>query len=578
MKLKQSLPLLFIAVIALILRLIWLDKVPTGITGDELDYVLNAKAVFLTGKDITGTWSPFSLTTPPNEFPKAELPYLIMAPFIGISNFSLFAARLPYALISVLLVLIMYLISYKLFGKNIALLTGFVMAINPWSVYFGRTAYDTQLAVFFYFLALYILLIAKKWHILLAFPILFLAFFSYIGTKILLIPFVVIVTFYVWHKNKKRYLKQYTTLFLLCVGLVFFFIFSLQNRALLRTGDFLSPNNSKIINTVDTERRLSIKTPIRQLMSNKAVVFGKESINTYLGAFSPGLLFLYAESSPFISLWYHGLFYYIDFLFILLGLVYLFKENRSLWVFLISLIFIAPLPAVASSVGLSYSIRSSLLFPLLTLFISLGIWYIFSLKKGGLYKVLITGLLIISYVILLTNFMYIYLFRHPIFDSDSSGLSGRILSRYIQLAKNKNREITVIEGTSLGRSSTFKQHLFYTNGYNKFTKEKIRRSIINDSSSYDNLKIALCPNEPFSKEATVVSPSGTNCLTLPKGDNLLIAKLSDGGGIYSIYNDTICRKYKLSRYPQNITLEDFEIENLSEKKFCEKFITDLNPK
>jgi hypothetical protein len=63
-----------IILLALVFRLVWLDKVPTGITDDELGFVLNAKAVFLTGKDLSGVWSPFSLTPVTGEFPQAAGP------------------------------------------------------------------------------------------------------------------------------------------------------------------------------------------------------------------------------------------------------------------------------------------------------------------------------------------------------------------------------------------------------------------------------------------------------------------------------------------------------------------------
>ena len=94
LKLKKRIPLglLLIIILALFLRLIWLDKVPNGITDDELIFVLNAKAVFFTGSDISGVWNPLTLAPIPGITPMAELPSLIMAPFIGILPLSLFAS------------------------------------------------------------------------------------------------------------------------------------------------------------------------------------------------------------------------------------------------------------------------------------------------------------------------------------------------------------------------------------------------------------------------------------------------------------------------------------------------------
>lgn len=61
-----------------------------------------------------------------------------------------------------------------------------------------------------------------------------------------------------------------------------------------------------------------------------------------------------------------------------------------------------------------------------------------------------------------------------------------------------------------------------------------------------------------------------------KIEKFSIAKLSDGGEIYGVLDNNVCRDHALSRYPNGIKIDDFEIEKMSEKTFCEKFITNLN--
>ncbi|MBI4130050.1 glycosyltransferase family 39 protein, partial [Candidatus Roizmanbacteria bacterium] len=182
---------------ALFLRLFLLDKIPAGISHDELDYVFNAKAVYLTGSDVTGTWNPLSLTTPPYEVPKAELPYLFIAPFIGPFNFSLFAARLPFVIANLLLILVIVAIAKKLFDSKTAIIAGLLMSINPWNIYFSRTSYDTPLAVLFYYVGMLLVLSLSGWPILLAVPFFAVAFFSYIGTKLVIVPLSTILLSYV---------------------------------------------------------------------------------------------------------------------------------------------------------------------------------------------------------------------------------------------------------------------------------------------------------------------------------------------------------------------------------------------
>src|SRR3989344_949311 len=48
--------------LSLFIRTVLLDKIPIGITNDNMIFVLNAKAVFYTGRDVTGTWHPHTFS------------------------------------------------------------------------------------------------------------------------------------------------------------------------------------------------------------------------------------------------------------------------------------------------------------------------------------------------------------------------------------------------------------------------------------------------------------------------------------------------------------------------------------
>lgn len=577
---KNILFLLLIICLALTLRLFWLNKIPAGISNDEVDYILNAKTIFLTGKDMSQTWSPLSLSTPPFEKPKAELPYLIISPIIGVFNFSLFNAKLPYAIISVLLVAVIYLIINRLFGKTQAIITGLIMAINPWSIYFGRTAYEAPIAVFFFFFAFYILLITKGWKILWAFLPLFIAFFSYIGTKVIFIPFVLIAISYAWYAiNRKRFIKQYLLLFLLCVLTLLYFIFSPQSQRVLSRAPSLTSINSPVIaDLVNNERHLSLENPFTFYATNKLNTFIKGNVNKYMEVFSANFLFLYGENSAFISLRDQGPFYYFDLLFLILGIVVLFQKDKKLWVFLLGIAAISPLPSIASVDGASYSLRSSLLFPIIALFISLGIWRIVTLRKNKLYIYTISGFLTIVYVILVANFLYNYFFRYPVYGAETFNLSGRIVSKYIELAKEKKDKVIIVEHTdNLASISLFKQYLFYSNSYNKNTVNEVAELVRKKGHSFHHITAAGCPEQLLPNTIVIVA-SGSCPAIQTKIDKFSIAKLSDGGEIYGIFDTNICNDYALSRYPNGIKINDFEIEKMSERTFCEKFITNLNEK
>ena len=89
---KQPCLLFFILLFAALIRLFLLNSFPTGISNDELHFVLNAKSVFLQFTDLARNgWNPLSLQTIPQEA-SSELTFLLAAPFIGSLPLSLFGA------------------------------------------------------------------------------------------------------------------------------------------------------------------------------------------------------------------------------------------------------------------------------------------------------------------------------------------------------------------------------------------------------------------------------------------------------------------------------------------------------
>ncbi|HEX8965176.1 MAG TPA: hypothetical protein VF820_01950 [Patescibacteria group bacterium] len=576
---KILIHLIILIIVSSILRFVFLDRIPIGIGGDELDYVMNAKALVINGSDISKQWNPFILKTPPFEVPKAELPYFLVAPYIGIMPLSLLHARVPYAMYSILFVILMYFLSLEFFkDKNKSFIIGIITAINPWMIYFGRSSYDTPLAIYFYYLALYLILKLKNKKIFFSLIAFAIAFYSYIGTKVIYFPFLLFSTLYAGILAGKKYAKRF--LFLFLVGLIplLYFIATLSTSPVsYRTGDLLTYSSDNISSTVNYQRKLSIYTPITNILESKPVIFSEKLIENYFGVFSTSYLFLYGENSPFISLWFHGIFYYADAVFLLLGFCYLFATNKKLFLFLTAVIAIAPLPSLASTVGSSYSIRSSLMFPIFIIFIGLGIWYTIYFFKNRLIKIIVLIIIIGIYGILLLNFVNIYFFRNPIYSSETFGFSGRLLAKYVSLAKNHNEKIVFIDKISKTTIPyAFKQYIFYTNGFTKNSSNIIAQDIKEDRYSFNDFSVSECPTT-ISANEIFISGYQTKCAIFSKfSKTLTIPQLGDGGSIYAIYNDQMCNAYKLNRYPSNFRISQFAVEKLSEKDFCTSFITNLN--
>ncbi len=547
-----------------VLRFLWLDKVPPAIGGDELVYILTAKFVFLRWTDILGTWNPLSVFIfhyPFDQF-QAELPYFLL---LSIFKFLpiVAGAKFAYSLISIFTIIIIYFLTKELFGKKTALIASFVAAINPWFIFIGRTAYESVPATFFYLFSIYFLLKAKNWKILWSIPILALAFYSYIGTKLIFFPFVLMVLLFVFYRNKKRFLKQYLTVGLFSLALVVFFFFTIKSNPSLsssRTSNIFSVNNPEISQMVDKERKATINNCLVPIFENKLTAFSGQLITKVFTTLSSNYLFL--EGDNFYSVYSHGLFYPIDAIFLLFGLLFIFAKERKNFYFFFSLIILSLVPQFFYTFSeANFTPHIVLFFPFLIILIAYGIANISQLTKGKIILVLI----VVAYGISLANFINIYFYQYPLRETFDFRI--RLLAKYIELAGNSEK-ISIYNPRS---ADTFMKYIFYADSINKNSADKISSALKNNRYILGNVVFTDCNKFDFSKNVSILDYScgdyGSNV------KHISIANLSDGFGTFRIYNDKVCKGIGLDPFPMNIKLSNFSVENLSREDFCKAYIT-----
>ena len=559
---KRLIILCLIILFSGIVRLVFLDRIPSGINDDELHFVLNAKSIFYGLSNVEGNTNPFQL---------GEISSLIFAPIIGILPTNLFTARLPYILISCLSIVLIYLITFKITKNfNLAIISTLIAAINPWSIYVSRTSFDAPIAIFFYLLTFYLLTFKKSKYIYLSIITAFLAFNSYIGTKVLLLPFIIISSYFSWKFNKKNG-KHYFFVILASLLITLNFIITLPNQSVgKRVSELATPNSPKISDQVNLERQQSIQSkPLNYLLTNKYTVYTKNFTQKYFYNFSTDILFLEGDHTATGSLWKMGYFYYIDVLLIIMGIIYLYIKNRNFLLLIAFFILLSPIPeAIRLDSIPAYVFHSSFQYPFIFILIAAGIllfWQIFSNK-------IFRFSLVLVYLLSFTNFIDIYFFKSPIYQPESFSFSKRVVSNYLRLENNKNKEIYVLTREP---EVLFRSYLFFTDSYQKNNFNLIKNIY---SQSKDNIsfnKIHFINNNKY-------LPSGNNYTLVFDTDNFTfdeknskfyISRLSDAGKIFSIYRGSTCQNLNLSTFPNNLTIKNINIEKLDEKSFCERFIT-----
>ena len=113
-------------------------------------------------------------------------------------GYSEFFVRLPFALASILAVVVFYFLVKRLFNSQVAYVSSLLLSINGLSIAFGRTAqYQSFLLLFglssLYLLSLFFGNIKKKYLLIFAFFFLALAVLCHYDGIFYLVPFIVII-------------------------------------------------------------------------------------------------------------------------------------------------------------------------------------------------------------------------------------------------------------------------------------------------------------------------------------------------------------------------------------------------
>jgi 4-amino-4-deoxy-L-arabinose transferase-like glycosyltransferase len=563
---KKYLPLFFILCVAGILRFAYLGIIPNAVSGDESHYVVTAKSVYLTGHDLSGSWNPWSLLWfryPPNEH-QAELPYLLHFVSSAPYPFSLFLIKLPFALLSVGVVVVLYLIGLELFGTEVAVAVGFLAAINPWMIVMGRTGYEATPSMFFYLLAFWLIVRLKHRNILWCFVPLFFAFYSYIGTKIILVPYTGVISVIAYLKNGKRYTRVYALLISLTVAVtIAFFFLTTSDPSGSRLGEIFLPNSPSVAGEVNAMRSTTIATPLTKVVINKYVIYTQSVLNKIFRIISPTYLFV--DGDQFFLPIRQGFFYYPDAIFLLTGAVFIavkYRKNSSLlWM----LAAVGALPQVISTTTGDFAIHLSMMFPILLIFAGAGIyWTIHVFPKK--YRTAIIYICVLLYAMNIVGFTESYFFRSPLIGY--ADFPKRILTKYLQLAGIHNIPVTVYAQST---SSTFQKYILYADKISIKNMSALQNTLNTESINFNGIRFLTCQTDIKINGSTGITDRLCGKPASQHHDS--ITTLTDGGENYIIEEDRICNKYALKRYPQNITFADFNIERLSEKQFCETYIS-----
>ncbi|MCE7898277.1 MAG: hypothetical protein DPW11_00855 [bacterium] len=580
---KLIFPYLLILFLSLLPRLYSLGTIPTSLAHDEVDMIIQAHSLRLTGTDLSGTWSPWSLL--PNDAVMAELGPAVNLPTLSLLPNSLFAAHATSALLSSLYPLVLVLVLLSLgFSRRLSWFSGYALALSPWHILFSRTSLEQPTSLFFYtlsWLSLSTLFKAKNKKSILLSTFTFLTFYSigfytYHGYKFALPLLTVILSLYHSYRQK-RYLPL--LIVALITGGLYLRIMANPSSYLSRGGEIAFLDKSRFSQVVDYDRRLSLlPDSLTQVFSNKPQAIVSLAVDKYLSVFSPDQLFTKGEKNGVFSTGRTGYLYLFLAPFVVIGFASLVTSGKSRDLLLLVLFLLSPLATVLHT-NTSFAFRSAIFVVLLTVLSAKGV-EVLAVRYSRLKVTLIAAALTLLSA---AHFGYVYFGLYPVESSRAYFFGDRTLGTY--LSHRSSERILVIDpqpryimsylvltnpditreviAPLIGRYDVGEENNIYTLG-----SLTIRRDCpATLTESYDTVIVDFTLVEGLDQCPPLLALQVNNQLSVRK-----IVDPLDSGVIKYLYNDKICDDLTLSPYLSLDKVKDFGLEKMSRVQFCSRWI------
>ena len=237
---KILLILIFIAITA---RFIKLDWAPPHLSNDEIGAAYAAYSISKTLKDGSNEFLPI-LWQSHGGYGSPLAVYIPLASIVIFGNND-FAVRLPSAILgSLTIIFIGFLVKELTKNDKLALVTSFLLAVSPWHFSASRWALESNYALFFIVLGIYLFFLGlnknKQWATVAGFVSFALSIYSYY-TEWILTPLIVLSLIFFYRTTILKKKIYYFAILLFGILLIPIFINFIQNMSSSRaSSEFIS--------------------------------------------------------------------------------------------------------------------------------------------------------------------------------------------------------------------------------------------------------------------------------------------------------------------------------------------------
>lgn len=415
---QKKLILILVLLLGFLLRFLFLDSFPVGVTADELQQGYTAYSILKTGKDEWGDKMPLN----PRSLGDYKPPLYVysMIPFEAILGLNLLAIRLPSALAGAsILILIFFIVNLIFKDFKTAVLSVFLLSISPWHIIFSRIGWESNLGLFFFCLGVLLFLLSpKKSYLLIFSSISFgLTLFTYHSFKIFTPLFIVACVFF--FKNYFKMIEKRWVQASLGVGLVFLGILT---YGWIFTGSGRRANDAAIYNAEnlsplrDVQVQDKLPQPFNRMVNNKIAYLLTQFSQNYFGYFSTTFLASpHRSSSSLFNLSGRWLIPIWQFLPLVCGLYLIIKNKKDIKKLLLIWLCLAPIPAALTR-DYMQTLRVENLLILVPIFSAHGIISFFKIsyrRNLKMFSIFMLFFLVFWSLISDTDYYLFHHFKHP---------------------------------------------------------------------------------------------------------------------------------------------------------------------
>lgn len=366
---KNNFVLILICLIFLGTRLFRIDSIPESVYWDEASIGYNAYSVLTTGKDEWGEFMPLHFRA----FGEFKLPVYIYSVAISESLFGLnaFAVRFPAVIFGLFSVVGLYLLIVEITRKKqIALLSSFLFSITPWFFIFSRTGYEATAGLAFFIYAIYFLLQSKENRINIVISVLLFIVSAYSYNSFRILTPLILTPVLIYYFFKKEFIVIALSITILIVSVIPLYRLYKQDSGLSR------------LQTVGSKKNI---------------------ITNYFQNFSPKYLFISGDTNPRSQMPNTGQLYYLDAIFLVLGVLCIFKSKNPKLLLVLALLLLAPIPAAITKEN-PHALRAILMSPALSTISAIGIYYLTEIFEKQRSKLL--TVIVVLYALSFESYMY----------------------------------------------------------------------------------------------------------------------------------------------------------------------------